>query len=223
MLDFLQTNSSEIITLLITILASILPIPFTIKELIKNYNKANEVKLSKKKLQEDLSKIDISKEKLEELSKILEDVYNTSDTITENFSTVSINHTYTSSKKFSLDELYEKRNTDKFLKKVSFTLAVIMSVIGTVILFIGIIISLFSNKEIGWITTSSGAIIEIVASIYFWLLNRTMKEVKDNSRQLEKTEDLITAIELVEKINDTKIKDETYRNMIDKLLSSNDK
>lgn len=70
MLDFLQTNSSEIITLLITILASIIPIPFTIKELIKNYNKANEVKLSKKKLQEDLSKIDISKEKLEELSKI---------------------------------------------------------------------------------------------------------------------------------------------------------
>ena len=104
---FLQTNSSEIITLLITILASLIPIPFTIKELIKNYNKANEVKLSKKKLQEDLSKIDISKEKLEELSKILEDVYNTSDTITENFSTVSINHTYTSSKKFSLDELYE--------------------------------------------------------------------------------------------------------------------
>ena len=174
-------------------------------------------------MQEDLCKIDISKEKLEELSKILEDIYNTSDTITENFSTVSINHTYTSSKKFSLDELYEKRNTDKFLKKVSFTLAVIMSVIGTVILFIGIIISLFSNKEIGWIATSSGAIIEIVASIYFWLLNRTMKEVKDNSRQLEKTEDLITAIELVEKINDTKIKDETYRNMIDKLLSSNDK
>ena len=72
MLDFLQTNSSEIITLLITILASLIPIPFTIKELIKNYNKANEVKLSKKKLQEDLSKIDISKEKLEELSKILE-------------------------------------------------------------------------------------------------------------------------------------------------------
>ena len=71
MLDFLQTNSSEIITLLITILASLIPIPFTIKELIKNYNKANEVKLSKKKLQEDLSKIDISKEKLEELSKIL--------------------------------------------------------------------------------------------------------------------------------------------------------
>lgn len=69
MLDFLQTNSSEIITLLITILASIIPIPFTIKELIKNYNKANEVKLSKKKLQEDLSKIDISKEKLEELQK----------------------------------------------------------------------------------------------------------------------------------------------------------
>ena len=98
-----------------------------------------------------------------------------------------------------------------------------MSIIGTIILFIGIIISLFSTKEIGWITTSSGAIIEVVASIYFWLLNRTMKEVKDNSKQLEKTEDLLTAIELVEKIDDTKTKDETYKNMIDKLLSPNNK
>lgn len=50
-----------------------------------------------------------------------------------------------------------------------------------------------------------------------------MKEVKDNSKQLEKTEDLLTAIELVEKIDDTKTKDETYKNMIDKLLSPNNK
>jgi len=224
MFDFLQTNSSEIITLLITVLASVIPIPFTIKELIKNYNKVNELKLNHKKLQEELSKIEISKEKIDEISKILEDESIDEHTTKQShISDLNINHTYVSSKRISLNELYEKRNTDKFLKKVSFTLAVIMSVIGTVILFIGIVISLFSTKEIGWVTTSSGAIIEIVASIYFWLLNRTMKEVKDNSKQLEKTEDLVTAIELVEKINDPKTKDETYKNMIDKLLSAHDK
>lgn len=127
------------------------------------------------------------------------------------------------SKKNTLDELYEKRNTDKFLKKISFTIAVVMSIIGTIILFVGILISLFTEKEVGWITTSSGAIIELVASVYFWLVNRTMKEVKDNSKQLEKTEDLLTAIELIEKISDVKTKDEAYKNIIDKLLTKSDK
>lgn len=220
MFDFLKTNSSEIITLLITILATVIPIPFVLKDFAKNYNNSNEMKLNRQKLIQGICNIDISKEKFDDFSKFLENKDITEDTISKFFSAVNISHTYAPSKKFSLNELYEKRNTDKFLKKVSFTLAVIMSVVGTVILFTGIIISLFSTKEIGWITTSSGAIIEIVASIYFWLLNRTMKEVKDNSRQLEKTEDLLTAIELVEKIDDTKIKDETYKNMIDKLLSS---
>lgn len=124
-----------------------------------------------------------------------------------------------SSKATTLKELYEKRNTDKSLKKISFTLAVIMSIIGTIILFTGILISLFTKKEIGWITTSSGAIIEVVASIYFWLVNRTMKEVKDNSKQLEKTEDLFTAIELVEKISDVSVKDEVYKNIIENLMN----
>ena len=108
---------------------------------------------------------------------------------------------------------------DKSLKKISFILAVSMSIVGTVILFTGIIISLFDNKEIGWITTSSGAIIEVVASIYFWLVNRTMKEVKDNSKQLEKTEDLLTAIDLTEKISDISKKDEAYKNIINNLMN----
>lgn len=84
-------------------------------------------------------------------------------------------------------------------------------------------LAFFTEKEVGWITTSSGAIVELVAGIYFWLVNRTMREVKDNSKQLEKAEDLLTAIELAEKINDTKIKDETYKDMIGRLLHQNDK
>jgi uncharacterized FlgJ-related protein len=46
-----------------------------------------------------------------------------------------------------------------------------------------------------------------------------MKEVKDNSKQLEKTEDLFTAIELVEKISDVSVKDEVYKNIIENLMN----
>ena len=118
----------------------------------------------------------------------------------------------------SMQELYNKRATDSMFKKISFVLAVVMSIIGTLILFFGTIVALFFKNIIPWITITSGAVIEIVAGIYFWLVNRTMKEVKENSKQLEKKEDLFTAVQLTKNITDTKTKDEAYKNIINDLL-----
>ena len=122
------------------------------------------------------------------------------------------------SSKDELDELTIKRKTDNLYKTISFIIAVIMSISGTVILFLGIIFF----KDLGWITTASGAIVECIAGIYFWLINRTMKEVKENSKQLEKNRDLLTALELVEKITDSKTKNETYETIVTKLISRYD-
>lgn len=122
------------------------------------------------------------------------------------------------SSKDELDELTIKRKTDSRYKTISFIIAVIMSISGTVILFLGIIF----YKNLGWITTASGAIVECIAGIYFWLINRTMKEVRENSKQLEKNRDLLTALELVEKITDAKMKNETYETIVTKLISRYD-
>ena len=54
-------------------------------------------------------------------------------------------------KQDTLLELSEKRNTDKFFKKISFLLAIVMSIIGTIILFVGIILSFIFETKIGWI------------------------------------------------------------------------
>lgn len=124
-----------------------------------------------------------------------------------------------SSRKATISELREKRDTDNLFKKVSFGLLAAMSIIGTFILFVGIMLCLFTDKSVGWITTASGAIIELVAGIYFWLVNRTMAEVKENSKQLEKAEDLLTAMELISKIGDEKLRDDTYRAIIEKLIT----
>lgn len=211
MFDFFMDNSIEIIIALITFLVAFLSIPIAINYILKTFNERNKTKEDK------LDYIFSS------VTNINEDVKEKNcNFIPPQYKPSKFYITY-SSKKAALDELYEKRNTDKFLKKISFTIAVIMTIIGTIILFAGILISLFTEKEVGWITTSSGAIIELVAGVYFWLVNRTMKEVKGNSKQLEKTENLLTAIELAEKINNAKTKDEAYKNMIDKLISKNDK
>lgn len=225
MFNFLLNNSSEIVTMLISICATIIPIPMIVKNIIEKLTEANKTKIEFKNAEKNLMELTINENDLEAiLNSVIyekEDVQQDKDTSTPSSPKppkydFNILH---SSKTTTLKELYEKRNTDKSLKKISFTLAVIMSIIGTIILFTGILISLFTKKEIGWITTSSGAIIEVVASIYFWLVNRTMKEVKDNSKQLEKTEDLFTAIELVEKISDVSVKDEVYKNIIENLMN----
>ena len=119
-----------------------------------------------------------------------------------------------------IEELYEKRRSDKQLKKFSFILAVIMSITGTAILFVGIIVGIFVEIQSGWIASSSGAIVELIAGVYFWLFNRTTKEVRENGKQLEKHEDLRTALALAEKIKDDSIKNEVYKNMIEKLINS---
>ena len=227
LVEFIASNLAEIFTVLISILATTMPIPIIIKKIVEKLNQANKTKIEIKDAEKKLVELTVNQDELEAILNSAKNINGDGKQDDPKATPPSPQPhdflvTY-SSKKTTLSELYEKRNTDKALKKISFTLAVIMSVIGTIILFVGILISLFTEKEVGWITTSSGAIIELVAGIYFWLVNRTMKEVKDNSKQLEKTEDLLTAIELAEKINDAKIKDETYKNMIDKLLPQNDK
>ena len=122
------------------------------------------------------------------------------------------------SSKDELDELTIKRKIDNRYKTISFIIAVIMSISGTVILFLGIMF----YKNLGWVATTSGAIVECIAGIYFWLINRTMKEVRENSKQLEKNRDLLTALELVEKITDAKTKNETYETIVIKLISRYD-
>lgn len=221
-----------LIPIILSAVVSIVPIPAILKNILKKYNETNKINLKLNNSDENSVELTLSKSNFESL-------INSVSAISENEKPENLPSTSSTpnnktpdnkppnshfesiyiSKLNTLKELNEKREIDKFFKKISFILAVVMSIAGTIILFTGIIICLFTATELGWITVSSGAIIELVAVIYFWLLNRTMNEVKDNSKQLEKAEDLLTAIELINKISDTKTKDETYRNIIETLLS----
>lgn len=218
LLEFFKNTHVEIITVIITLLTTFLSTILTLKRI--NFNLLNEKK-SKTARVEMLKQLNSNiKESITTLSKNTDVQDNKNDENSDNSNSTIIEETVTYINT-NLKELYEKRNFDTNLKKISCILAIVMSIVGTAILFIGLIICLFTTEKIGWITTASGAIVEIVASIYFWLVNRTMKEVKENSKLLEKREDLIMAIELVEKIDDTKIKNETYKNVVENLISKN--
>ena len=143
MFDFLTKNSSEIMTILVSILATVIPIPSIVKDILKRFNENNKTKIEIKDAEKKLMELTVSKDKLDS---IINSAININEDGEENASESTSPypkspkfdfHVTYSSKKTTLGELYEKRNTDKFLKKISFTLAVIMSVIGTIILFVG--------------------------------------------------------------------------------------
>ncbi len=198
-MEIFASYSIDIVTTAMTVIITIVSVIITSKEFFRKFTKINKENIELQKITYNIvvenDKANINSEKDIEL--------------TQSYRL----------KQDTLLELSEKRNVDKFFKKLSFSLAVIMSVTGTIILFIGIALSLFFETKIGWITTSSGVIIEIVASVYFWLVNKTMKEVKENSQQLENTKNQITAMELVEKIEDSKTKDSVYVEMIKALIA----
>ena len=166
-LDFFKSTSAEFTTIIIRLLSILLSTTITLKKI--KLNLLNEK---------------INKE-FKELSNDSIESINTSRNNNDNKNDESLNNLYSTiiekniiNMNTNLRELYEKRNFDKNLKKISFILAVVMSIVGTAILFMGLIICLFTTEKIGWITTASGAIVEVVALIYFCLVNRTMKELK---------------------------------------------
>lgn len=116
-------------------------------------------------------------------------------------------------------ELDRSRNFNKKFKYVTYFLAILISILGTILLFFGIILSFYSSDQLNWITVSSGIIVELISVIYFWLITKTTKEVKKDNERLMREVDFLLANELIDKIQDDKIKDETYVKMIESLIT----
>lgn len=125
-------------------------------------------------------------------------------------------------KKDSLLYLKQQIHTDTVFKKVSFYLAVIMAITGTTILFGGSIACFFFKNDLAWITVFSGSLTDVIATVFFWLINKTAKEVRLNNRQLERIEDFFAGVNLIERIEDTEIKDKTYQETVYRLIESKD-
>lgn len=116
-------------------------------------------------------------------------------------------------------ELDRSRNFNKKFKYITYFLAILISILGTILLFSGIILSFYSSDQLNWITVSSGIIVELISVIYFWLITKTTKEVKKDNERLMREVDFLLANELIDKIQDDKIKDETYVKMIESLIT----
>ena len=99
----------------------------------------------------------------------------------------------------NLKELREFYVISKIQIRRSFSLAVVSCFLGFVFFIIALIFFLIKgNNQASFIATLSGAIVEVIFGLFFWLYKATSKQVKKYYERLEKTEKYLIILQIVE-------------------------
>lgn len=95
---------------------------------------------------------------------------------------------------------------------------VILQTIGFILFAAGVIVTYFApdKKSVIAYSTLAGAIVEIISGLFFWLYSQTIKQINIFHNRLIETQQILTAIQTVNKISRAK-RDEAYANIIDRL------
>jgi hypothetical protein len=119
-------------------------------------------------------------------------------------------------------ELREYYVINKQQARNSFSAALTISILGFLLFASGLILTYILPEKQGIIqySTAGGAIVEIIAGLFFWLYSKAIKQINIFHTSLQSTEKFLTAIQLVEKISPEQ-RDSSYRGIIEKIISFN--
>lgn len=130
--------------------------------------------------------------------------------IEENFFTklVQINFKY-------LDQYYlqTQEQADKSFKLASFA-----SISGLLIIVTGIIMMLFSKTEPAYVTTGAGILSEFIASVFFYLYNRTILKMSQYHQKLVITQNISLALKITDDM-ESEQKAKSLELLIDRLTT----
>jgi hypothetical protein len=116
-------------------------------------------------------------------------------------------------------ELREYYVINKQQARNSFSAALFISVLGFILFAAGVIISYYSTlPNIIQYSTIGGAVVEIIAGLFFWLYSKAITQINLFHTSLLKTEKFLTAIQLVDKISPEN-RDKTFSFIISKIIS----
>ncbi|QEE50200.1 hypothetical protein FUA48_11610 [Flavobacterium alkalisoli] len=99
----------------------------------------------------------------------------------------------------------------------SFIAALMISIIGVLIFFKGLLFS--SENSISLLSTIAGAIVEIIAGLFFWLYSKALDQLSLFHISLQRSANVLLSIQLVDKISNEE-KDSVYREIVLKIIDS---
>ncbi|GAB3326690.1 hypothetical protein ACFQT0_13005 [Hymenobacter humi] len=119
-------------------------------------------------------------------------------------------------------ELREYYVMNKQQARNAFSAALTISILGFFIFSAGIFSVYYMPEKSAAVpySTIGGAIVEIIAGLFFWLYSKAIKQINIFHTSLQSTEKFLTAIQLVEKIS-PEMRDASYKDIIEKIISFN--
>lgn len=101
----------------------------------------------------------------------------------------------------------------------SFKVSLAVSVIGFVLIAVGLTIGFESDKKmIGYISSASGVLVEFISGALFYLYNKTVRQLKEYHDSLIGVQNVLLSFRLIESTSDDKAKAEMITKMIEFLV-----
>lgn len=103
-----------------------------------------------------------------------------------------------------------------------FTASIVMGVLGFALLSAGLVYGFSAgNKDatITYLTFASGAVIEFVSAVFFYIYNKTVTQMKDYHDSLLYVQNILLSLKLVDGISDQGSKDAATSQIIDYLIN----
>ena len=117
-----------------------------------------------------------------------------------------------------LEEYYDEVKRHSFL---SFSFSLIVGIVGFLLIVTGIILGYFGKGDkinIAYLSGISGVITEFISGVFFYLYNRTVKQLKTYHNDLIDLQNTLLSFKLVEQVKDGPEKVKLMSNLIDYLI-----
>jgi hypothetical protein len=120
----------------------------------------------------------------------------------------------------NIDNLGDYYRLVKVHSRQSFLISVVSGIVGLIFIIIGISVGFKDNKveNITYISTASGILIEFITSIFFYLYNKNVRQLKEYHDSLLDVQNILLSFKLIETTKDDKEKSVMIQKMIEFLV-----
>lgn len=120
----------------------------------------------------------------------------------------------------NVDNLSEYYSMVKSHTSNSFWISASTSVAGFFLIVTGLIVLIFSDSsvEISYISTGTGVVVEFISGVFFYLYNRTVRQLKDYHDSLIDVQNILLSFKIIEDTKDEDIKADMMSQMMSFLV-----
>lgn len=120
----------------------------------------------------------------------------------------------------NVDNLSDYYTLVKVHTNKSFTLCCMSSISGFILIVLGLV-AIYLNKDlenISYVVTASGIIVEVISGLFFYLYNKTVRQLKDYHDSLLNVQNILLSFKLIESTSNDVEKFAMIKSMIDFLV-----